>query len=36
MYVEFKPNKSQGFFRRAMGDVQEDAKNIIKRNLSQI
>ena len=36
MYVEFKPNKSQGFFRRAMGDVQEDAKKIIKRNLSQI
>ena len=36
MYVEFKPNRSQGFFRRSMADVQEDAKKIIKRNLSQI
>lgn len=36
IYVEFKPNRSQGFFRRAMKSVQADAKRTIKNNLSQI
>ncbi len=35
-YVEFKPNKSQGFFRATMRDLTEDAINILKKHLKEV
>ena len=36
IYVEFKPGRSQGFFRSSMKTIQGSVNKTIKKNLSKI
>lgn len=36
IYVEFKPGRSQGFFRKTLVGFKGEAKEIIERNISRL